>query len=115
MRELIGVASWFPHMKSRSLYGNICINRAALQTIINVTCLITDTRCCPEMNTLLLLNALLLIFFVGTEQACLLECSCQLDGVIDCRDLSLTVLQVEAEVVDWTIGTVSTAFGLPES
>ena len=62
------------------------------------------------MEGLLLFSAMLLIFFAGTEQACLLGCSCQLDGVIDCRDLGLTALQAEAEVVDGTIGTVSTVY-----
>lgn len=56
------------------------------------------------------LYALLLMFFAGTEQARILRCSCQLDGVADCRDLALINLHVEEGTVDATIHTVRISF-----
>ena len=104
VRELMEVAEWFPQMKSRRLH---CRSGYEMR-VFDATCLISGV----EMNGLVLVSALLLVFFAGTEQACLLGCSCQLDGVIDCRDLGLTALQTETEVVDRTVETVNTAASL---
>ncbi|GAU89218.1 hypothetical protein RvY_01795 [Ramazzottius varieornatus] len=55
---------------------------------------------------MLLLYALLLMFFAGTEQACPLKCSCQLEAVIDCRDMALTSLGGKDGVIDGSIRTI---------